>query len=190
MIDENSKMGVVAVVFFTVAALLFFGLHSPIAPYIILAGTIFLFVAAKGGDIKPPEKGNPLRFEKDRFESLGELDEKEKKLLIFHILSAVEKTNQLDMNEIAQDFDISIYALTDIIKFLSKHELVHVIYPPMQSLPVLREGNSNKSKAFREKIYQLVSKKNLLGMPIKEDFAKEVADYLESRKRKRIDERS
>lgn len=180
--EENRAMGVIAVLVFASLTLLFVGLDSKITPYIVICAVILLFVAGKGdfSHMTLDELSIPAEAP-----SSGELDPKEKKLLVFHILTLIEKKKTIDMSEIAADLEVSIYALTDILRHLSKHGYVNVIYPPMKSFPVIREGDPEKSRKLRRQIYHAIAKKNIMGKPIKENFAKEVEVYLQERKRKR-----
>lgn len=114
----------------------------------------------------------------------GKLDRKEKKLLIYHILSQLDKSKSLDMSELAGELNVGIYELTSIVRLLGKHQAVSIIYPPMHHFPILRKGDPNQSKKFRLKIYGELTKKSLIGEPKLEEFAKEVEDYLETMKRR------
>ena len=184
--NENNKIAVGGVLLFVLLAIVYFGFESKISLYIIIVGIILVaFMTKEGGETD--YLMDTFGFAK-KDETAGELDDREKKLLIFHILSHLEKRKSIDMEEIAVDLDVSIYALNDLIRFLDKHGIVEVIYPPMKNLPVMREKEPKKSKKLRKQIYYSVAKRNLLGKPMKEEFTREVAEYLESRKRERNSE--
>jgi len=113
----------------------------------------------------------------------AKLGEKEKKFLIYHLLTLVEKKEAVDMKDLAGELNISIYELNEIIKFLNKHEAITVMFPPMENFPIIRQGKPDINMKLRLSIYQALAKKNLLGEVRLEDFAKEVEDYLEGLKR-------
>ncbi|MFH1054839.1 MAG: hypothetical protein V1744_01960 [Candidatus Altiarchaeota archaeon] len=112
------------------------------------------------------------------------LDSKEKKLLTFHILALLEKKEDVDMNELAEEFNTSVYQLNDIVRMLGKHELVTIFYPPMHNFPILRRGDAEKSRKFRLNIFKSIVKGKESNGSKMDEFAKEVEEYLENVKRK------
>jgi len=172
--DTENKLVTGAILAFALVLVLLVGFQNKISVFIVIAAVVLITFTSKGAqaDYLIGGKG------KD-----GELGEREKKLLIFHILTQLEKRNSMDLAEIAGELDVGIYALNDLVRFLDKHKVISVIYPPMKSLPVIRESDPGKSRKLRKQIYRTVAKKSLLGKPIKEEFTREVSEYLESRKR-------
>ena len=179
MDEKAASIGTILLI--VVLAVILLGVNSKLSLYIIISATIIVALISKGGF----ERGYSVEtWTRDyRLERGGEIDDREKKLLIFHILKRVEERKSVDMGEIASDLDVSIYKLNDIIRFLGKHNLVEVIYPPMKSFPIVRESDPVKSRRCRAQIYQSLAKKNFLGKPMKEEFAKEVTEYLENMRR-------
>jgi len=108
---------------------------------------------------------------------------KEKKLIIFHILTLLDRKECVDMNELAADLNVSIYTLSEIVKFLGKHKAATVIYPPMHNFPILRRGDRAKSMGLRQGIFREIAKKNILADAKIDDFAREVEEYLQSMRR-------
>ncbi|MBD3387385.1 MAG: hypothetical protein GF416_00340 [Candidatus Altiarchaeales archaeon] len=180
--DDKNVKGIVLVLGASILALLYIGFDSGFAPYVIIAALLLLIVSAKRDAIEEriePSKKNVQRPGEDSMEN------REKKLLMYYLLELLDHKKTIDMKEIATDLDISIYTLTDILKFMSKHDIIKVIYPPMRSFPVIRVDDKEKSEAFREKLFLALAKKDLLGNPVKEEFNKEVKEYVEGMKRKR-----
>ncbi len=176
---ENTKTMVGVIVAFTALLVLLLGFGSQLSLYVVVVAVILIAVVTRDSDINYLTGSFSPSGKKEE----GGLDEREKKLLIFHILTLLERRKTIDMAEIATELDVSIYALNDLVRFLDKHKVVEVIYPPMKNLPVIREGDSKKSRRLRKQIYRSVAKKNLLGKPMKEDFTREVEEYLQSMRR-------
>ena len=116
---------------------------------------------------------------------LDELGNREKKLLMFHILAKTEVKGQLDMSEMASEIEVSIYELNDVVKTLSKYNAISLMYPPMHNFPIILKGDPEVSRTVREFIFKTMSLKNPLKEPDMDDFAREVEEYLVALKRKR-----
>jgi predicted transcriptional regulator len=185
MEEKAASIGVILLT--VVSVIIYFGIESKVSLYILVGAILIVALISKGGietDFSQSSRGyRNMQGGED------EMRGREKKLLIFHILALVEDKKSIDMEEIATDLDVSIYKLNDIIRFLGDHGLVNVIYPPMKSFPILRESNPKKSRICRTQIYRSLAKKTILGKPLKQEFAKEVAEYLEGMRRKRDSKR-
>jgi hypothetical protein len=112
-----------------------------------------------------------------------ELGEKDRNFMTFHILMMLESRQSIDVSELASEFNVSIYQLNDLIRFLAKHEAIEVIYPPLQNFPILRKGNDEKRMKLLNGIFKALAKRSILGGAKFEDFTKEVEDYLNAIKR-------
>ena len=111
------------------------------------------------------------------------LTKREKKLLIYHILCRVEKAQTIDMSDLAEELNVSIYALADLIKFMDKHNVLKVIYLPLKSFPVLRRGDEEASTKYKEMILHDLAKKTVAA-PNMDEFSKEVDAYLDALRRR------
>jgi hypothetical protein len=146
---------------------------------ITLVATFLLNMSSPGVASSFTER---IKAQKKRGEE-DKLSEKERKLLMFYILTRLEKRDVLDMNDLMSELDVSIYELNNLIKFLAGHNAINVIYPPMQNFPILRRGNQDVSAKIRMGIFNAISKHSVLGEDVMENFANEVADYIEGMKR-------
>jgi hypothetical protein len=148
------------------------------AAFFIVIVTYTLMSKKQGSEKKHSGKRRKLD------DTIAKIDSREKKLMIFYLLDLVDKKDSVDMNDIAANFEFSIYELTNIIRFLNKHEVLTVIYPPMRNFPILRRGDHAKSRKFRLAIFKQMAKKKITGEPKIEDFSREVEEYLQNMRRK------
>jgi hypothetical protein len=150
--------------------------------YII--GLIFLGAGSMAG-VRITQKPQHTRYLRPGIIPLEELGNKEKKLLIFYILTKVEMKGQIDMSDIAAEIAVSIYDLNDIVKMLNKYKAIGVTYPPMHNFPIILKGDHEVSTRLRMNIFRSMTQKNILKNPKIEDFAYEVEEYLATMKRKK-----
>lgn len=161
-------------------------MRSSIVTYVLVVIIVIMGLTLKTQSSTQIEYSSSNYAKKRKLEkafSGGKLDNKDKKLLMFHILTVLDKKETIDMSELAADFEIGIYELNDVVRFLSKHELVTIMYPPMHNFPIIRRGDSAKSLKFRAGIFHSTSK-TATKDPKMEEFAREVQQYLETKKRK------
>jgi len=156
---------------------------NPVTYMLLVLIVIASFVSNASGQQNSLAKMTVARIRKKEDGTI-QLGETETKFLIFYILTQLDKKEVIDMSELAGELNISIYELTDVIRFLGKHQAVEVIYPPMQNFPIIRKGNREKSNSIRMSIYNKQAKKSILGEAKMDEFAKEVNEYVEAMRRK------
>jgi hypothetical protein len=183
--NNTSKASMVGVLIIALLAITDYRfLYSP-ATYILLAAILLAgFMAHKTIAADPITKRVMAQMKK-RGDGTIEMGEKEKEYLIFHIITTLDKKNALDMSELAGELNVSIYELNSVIKFLSKHEAVEVVFPPLKNFPILKKGDPEKSNSIKMHIFEKLAKKNILGEAKMEEFGREVLEYLDVMRRKK-----
>lgn len=112
------------------------------------------------------------------------LGDRERKFLIFHILTLLEKKQSIEVKELASELNVGIYEFIGIIQLLGKHGALEVVYPPMQDFPLIRKGDAEKSRKYRLGIYNELAKDKMPGESRMDEFAREVSEYLENIRRR------
>ena len=111
-----------------------------------------------------------------------EIGKKEKKIIIYHILSILEEFKTVDVTIIYSDLNIEIFTLNKIIELLQAKKVIDSTYPPMTSLPIITEKDNKKSRKLRKQIIETT-----IDIPIgyklkKKKFILEMDEYLGSGK--------
>ena|GEM_PF-5412986 len=111
------------------------------------------------------------------------LSGREKKMLIFHILTQVEKQESIEMKDISEEFSVGKANIDEIVRFLDSHKVVTVLYLPMGDFPVIRRGDNDLALRYKTKIYRSLSKADSNEEPNFEAFSREVSSCLEAMRR-------
>ena len=156
---------------------------GPVLPiFIIFALMVIAAILINAQKTEPTDRymQDLYTHDKDHSKPLGL---REKKLMIFHLITLLERKESIDVNEIVADFNISVYSLSDIIQFLSKSGVANAIYPPMHNFPILRKGDLEKIRKMKYGIYREVSRTSIFRESKMAEFSKEVNEYLETMRR-------
>ncbi len=150
--------------------------------YVILAALIIVGLVAKT-PTPTGLQGAKMYAMRDAGER-NVLGDRERKFLIFHILTLLEKKQSIEVKELASELNVGIYEFIGIIQLLGKHGALEVIYPPMQDFPLIRKGDAEKSRKYRMGIYNELAKDKMPGESRMDEFAREVSEYLENIRRR------
>jgi hypothetical protein len=181
---NNNKLIVGAIAVVVILSIADPRIGKNVITYMILG--ILVIIGFMGNTPQQPSSFGAMahtHMKKKPEDDVAELGEKEKKFLIFYLLTELERKESIDMGELTAEFSISIYELNNIIRLLGKHGAIEVVYPPLQNFPLIRKGNPEVSKKYRISIYQALAKKDILGETSLEDFAREVSQYLDNMRR-------
>jgi len=150
--------------------------------YVILAALIIVGLVAKTPT--PASLHGTRIFAMKDAAGKNELGDRERKFLIFHILTLLEKKQSIEVKELASELNVGIYEFIGIIQLLGKHGALDVIYPPMQDFPLIRKGDPETSRKYRMGIYKELAKDKMPGESRMDEFAREVSEYLENIRRR------
>jgi len=144
---------------FTLVLVLYFGFESRFTLYVVLAALVIaVCVVAMSSEFGKLDllwgKEKPRRV----------LSPKEKEVVLYYVLNGLKNKKSVNAADLAFEVGLQLPELLPLLKYLEQRNVLKVLYPPMQTSPVIVEGDSIKSHEFRDQL-----KSSLLELKVSKD---------------------